>query len=180
MSIVKLKKSSVPGKIPQTSDLDFGEIAVNYADGVVYYKNTLTQIQSIGSVQSTPLSITTTTASTSTTTGALVVKGGVGIGGNLNVGGVVTATNMFIGPWPVSTSTGGANFNGGTITNPLIVNNVTASTSTTTGALQVAGGVGVGGNIYTAGRVGFVNASNTSSVYQVYNAATNSLDTVFG
>jgi hypothetical protein len=84
MSIVKLKKSSVPGKIPQTSDLDFGELAVNYADGVIYYKNTLTQIQSIGSVQSTPLSITTTTNSTSTTTGALVVAGGVGIGGALN------------------------------------------------------------------------------------------------
>lgn len=83
MSTVKLKKSSVPGKIPLTSDLDFGEIAVNYADGVIYYKNTLTQIQSIGSVQSTPLSITTTTVSTSTTTGALQVAGGVGVGGNL-------------------------------------------------------------------------------------------------
>ena len=56
----------------------------------------------------------------------------------------------------------------------------TASTSTNTGALQVAGGVGVGGNIYTAGRVGYVNTSNVSVVYQYYNTVTNSLDTVFG
>jgi hypothetical protein len=56
---------------------------------------------------------------------------------------------------------------------------MTAATNTTTGALQVAGGVGVGGSVYVGNRVGFVNASNVSAVYQVYNATTNSLDTVF-
>lgn len=61
------------------------------------------------------------------------------------------------------------------------------STSTTTGALVVQGGVGVTGNIYTTGnvygnsRIGFTwSANTTSAVYQVFNAATNSLDTVFG
>jgi hypothetical protein len=43
----------------------------------------------------------------------------------------------------------------------------------------VAGGVGVGGNIYVGAKVGFVNASNVSVAYQYYNAATNSIDTVF-
>jgi hypothetical protein len=56
----------------------------------------------------------------------------------------------------------------------------TNATSTTTGALIVAGGVGVGGNIYTAGRIGYVSATNVSAVYQYYNTLTNSLDTVFG
>jgi hypothetical protein len=58
----------------------------------------------------------------------------------------------------------------------------TASTTSTTGALTVAGGVGVTGNVYvgSASRVGFVNASNVSAVYQVYNSVANSLDTVFG
>jgi hypothetical protein len=56
----------------------------------------------------------------------------------------------------------------------------TASTTTATGALKVAGGVGVGDSVYVGNRVGFVNASNVSAVYQVYNAATSSLDTVFG
>jgi hypothetical protein len=59
------------------------------------------------------------------------------------------------------------------------VTNVTASNNTSTGALQVRGGVGIGGNIYTSARVGFVNASNVSRVYQFYNALTDSLDTVF-
>ena len=59
------------------------------------------------------------------------------------------------------------------------VTNATTSISTTTGALQVAGGIGVGDSVYVRNRVGFVNASNVSRVYQVYNAVTDSLDTVF-
>jgi hypothetical protein len=37
-SIVQLKKSSVVGKVPLTTDLDYGELALNYADGKLYYK----------------------------------------------------------------------------------------------------------------------------------------------
>ena len=59
-------------------------------------------------------------------------------------------------------------------------NNTSPSTSTTTGALLVAGGVGVGNNVYVGGKVGWVNPSNQSVVYQYYNTATNSLDTIFG
>ncbi len=39
-------------------------------------------------------------------------------------------------------------FNGGTISNALLVNNNTASTNTVTGALRIIGGVGVGGALY--------------------------------
>jgi hypothetical protein len=59
------------------------------------------------------------------------------------------------------------------------ITNATTSSNTTTGALQVAGGIGVGDSVYVKNRVGFVNASNVSRVYQVYNAVTDSLDTVF-
>jgi hypothetical protein len=63
----------------------------------------------------------------------------------------------------------------------IVVTSNSASTSTTTGALQVInGGVGIGGSVYVGNRVGFVNASNVSAVYQYYNVVTNSLDTVFG
>lgn len=33
-----LKKSSVPGKAPLAADLDYGELAINYTDGKIYYK----------------------------------------------------------------------------------------------------------------------------------------------
>jgi len=42
---IKLKKSSVSGRIPSVGDLDYGELAINYADGKVYYKNSSNQIK---------------------------------------------------------------------------------------------------------------------------------------
>lgn len=38
MNKIVLKKSSVTGKIPQSGDLDYGELAVNYSDGKLYFK----------------------------------------------------------------------------------------------------------------------------------------------
>jgi hypothetical protein len=35
---ILLKKSSVTGKVPLTTDLQYGEVAINYADGKLYYK----------------------------------------------------------------------------------------------------------------------------------------------
>lgn len=39
-----LKKSSVQGKVPSSGDLEFGELAVNFADGRIYYKNSSNDI----------------------------------------------------------------------------------------------------------------------------------------
>lgn len=36
--VIKLKRSSVPGKVPLTSDIDLGEIAINTFDGKAYFK----------------------------------------------------------------------------------------------------------------------------------------------
>lgn len=47
-----LKKSSVSGKIPQASDLEFGELALNYNDGAVYYKRSDNTVQPLVSGQS--------------------------------------------------------------------------------------------------------------------------------
>lgn len=108
-----------------------------------------------------------------------------------------TATNLALGTAgqvPYQTAPGVTNFYGpGTAGNVLVSNGTSAPTynntltlvgtltsiSTTTGVLQVRGGVGVGGSVYVGNRVGFVNASNVSRVYQVYNSVTDSLDTVF-
>lgn len=86
--------------------------------------------------------------------------------GNVGIGGLPTVKLDVTGAVKISGIT--------------TVTNATTSISTTTGALIVAGGIGVGDSIYVENRVGFVNTSNVSVVYQVYNAALNSLDTVFG
>ena len=41
---VKLKKSSIVGRVPSVNDLDYGEIAINYADGRIYYKSSSNSI----------------------------------------------------------------------------------------------------------------------------------------
>lgn len=44
-----LKKSSVTSKVPLASDLEYGEVAINYADGKIYYKTDSNQIKVISS-----------------------------------------------------------------------------------------------------------------------------------
>ena len=41
---VLLKRSSVVGRVPQPGDLDYGELAINFVDGKIYYKNSSNQI----------------------------------------------------------------------------------------------------------------------------------------
>ena len=45
MAKVLLKKSSVSSNAPGTGDLDYGEVAINYADGRLYYKNSSNAIK---------------------------------------------------------------------------------------------------------------------------------------
>jgi hypothetical protein len=133
-----------------------------------------------------------TTASSSPSTGALTVAGGAGIGGRLNVGnGAVVKTalndgltvssidgtfNGFLfysgaGTLAIGTSTNhGLSF----LTNnafrmtlsaagDLSLSNTTASTSPTTGALTVAGGVGITKDVRLGGQVHFGAAEGPSA-----------------
>ena len=154
-----------------------GFIPIQSAVGVTTFINT----GSVGNVLQMQVGNTATFVSTAT----------------LQVGYANTATNIaggLAGQLHYQTAPGATSFvTTGTVgtvlvsngsSSPVYQNTLTlagtaASTSTTTGALQVVGGVGVGGSIYVGNRVGFVNTSNVSTVYQYYNAATNSLDTVF-
>jgi hypothetical protein len=43
-----LKKSSVAGRVPVPNDLEYGELALNYADGRLYYKTSSNGIASLG------------------------------------------------------------------------------------------------------------------------------------
>ena len=44
---VLLKRSSVAGRVPSASTLEYGELALNYSDGVLYYKDSSNTVQSI-------------------------------------------------------------------------------------------------------------------------------------
>ena len=44
---IKLKKSSISGRVPNPGDLDYGELAINYADGILYFKNSTNVVGSI-------------------------------------------------------------------------------------------------------------------------------------
>lgn len=59
-----LKKSSVANKTPLTSDLDYGELALNYADGRLYFKDSGNVIQRFNA---TIIASTTTTSTTQIT-----------------------------------------------------------------------------------------------------------------
>ena len=103
-----------------------------------------------GGVVPGAINVTNTTLSTNKDTGALIVNGGVGVENDVYVGGVVYIFESSSGTYsPVLTSSSGG-YNGGIITGAVFINNSTTSTSSTTGALRVTGGVGINGNLNTA------------------------------
>jgi len=136
--------------------------------------------------------ITNTTVASSTNTGALQVAGGVGIGGDLRVGGTIygvagvsgvttTATNIALGTAgqvPYQFAPGVTQFfgpgTGGdvlvsngtsapTYQSTLTLSSVVAASNTTTGALQVRGGVGVGGNVFIGQDLNIAGGDLTSN-----------------
>jgi hypothetical protein len=85
--------------------------------------------------------VTSTSTASSTTTGALQVVGGAGIRGDLYVGGSIYQNGVQVG-------FGNSNISSSGTTSTFLIDNFTKSTGTNTGALQVRGGVGIGGSLY--------------------------------
>jgi hypothetical protein len=144
----------------------------------------------LGAITATSVSITTTTNAVSTITGALVVAGGVGIGGDLWIGGdlyaqghyvlttatfasgVLDGTDISITGTPGGTITisntstlQSVTGRGATTTNVVTFANTSRSTSTTTGAVIVKGGLGIAGNLTLGSRI-YANGS-TGTIGQV-------------
>jgi hypothetical protein len=59
--------------------------------------------------------------------------------------------SLSLGDIPLDNSTISGAFNGGSISNPLFISNNTQTTSGNTGALRVAGGVGINQNLFVGG-----------------------------
>ena len=142
--------------------------------------------------------VTNTTSATSTSTGALVVAGGIGIGGNAWIGGdldvygtiymkgvgldtISGSTGTFVNVAVTGTGTALSVNNNATVGGNLTATtiNVTSnavSTSTTTGALIVGGGVGISGNVTVGGNVQMVNTSGSVAAAMVFNTTQTSID----
>lgn len=114
-----------------------------------------------GTIKTGSLKLVDVTSATSINSGALQVVGGVGIGGDVFVGGNMTVTgtiNATINGSVTSLSGGSVNATTGAFSGAVIITDSTQATSTNTGALQVVGGTGIGGNLYVGGHiVGGVN-----------------------
>ena len=104
----------------------------------------------LGNVKIGSMLVANTTASTSTTTGALQIKGGAGIAGdvyagsiqNTPIGSTTASTGVF-----TSLTNSGVHISSGNI----VAAATTVSTDANSGALVVKGGVGIAGNVFTAG-----------------------------
>ena len=174
-TVIEIRSSAAPAATPSLGVLANGELAINYADGILYYK---TAANTLGSIKTTqPSGLTTevqfndagsfggnanftfnktiatlnvsninvngTIASTSNTTGALKVAGGLGVAGNLH------ANNIFSETITTGNGVSGIIKDVSVIfSNTFVANGTTASTSNTTGAARVAGGLGVAGNLH--------------------------------
>jgi len=55
---LKLRRSSIPGKVPDTASLDFGEIALNTYDGLAFMKKSGSNGEQIVTIGSTSGSFT--------------------------------------------------------------------------------------------------------------------------
>jgi hypothetical protein len=149
---------------------------------IISNTSTLQTVTGRGATTTNAVSFFNTTNSVSTTTGAVVVKGGLGLAGNLTLGGRVYAggSTGTIGQVLTSTATGVAwttpttNYDGGTIRLPLRIANTTSSTSTTTGALVVDGGVGIGGDVWTRGRMNSESIKIADTIFDSSSVTVNS------
>jgi len=111
-----------------------------------------------------PVRIEDATSSTSSATGALTVLGGVGIHGD------VYANHYYSNGVPLDN----IYWNGGKITSRLWIDNYEEAYNTQTGALQVTGGAGIGGNLYVGKSITLESKVPTDAVYfRMRNTATN-------
>jgi len=124
--------------------------------------------------------VASTTDSTSTTTGAVVVAGGVGIGKNLTVGGNLSLSGAG-GQATGNIAAGNISATNLTVSGQSIFTSATNSTSTTSGALVIAGGVGIAQDLVLGGQLIFSGQGNALVVQSLrVTTSTNSTSTTTG
>ena len=118
-TVIAVRSSGTAAATPSLGVIANGEIALNFADGIIYYK---TSSNTLGSIRTTqPAGLTTEVQFND--------AGSFGANANFTFNKTIATLNV-------------AKIN---------VTSTTVSTSNTTGALKVAGGIGVKGNVSANG-----------------------------
>ena len=141
-TVISLRSSGVSSNTPSLGVLANGELSLNFADGILYYKSAANTLGSIRTTQPTGLnkeiqfndsgsfgsnaSLTFDKANTTLTTNNFVANT---ITTGTGVGGIIAGANVIY-------------------SNIFVANSTTTSTSNSTGAIISNGGLGVKGNVY--------------------------------
>ena len=152
-TVIAVRSSGTAAATPSLGVIANGEIALNFADGIIYYK---TSSNTLGSIRTTqPAGLTTEVQYND--------AGSFGANANftfnktiatLNVKNINVSTNLVTSTLTATTITTGSGV-GGIIaganviySNIFVANSTTTSTSNSTGAIISNGGLGVKGNVY--------------------------------
>ena len=164
---VLLKKSSVGARVPTTSDLDYGELALNYADGKLYYKTSTNTIKSFTDDTSVVTLAGTQTLSNKTLASP-VITGSLTAGGSTGSSGQVLQSTGTGVQWATPAGGGGfsdyVSFSAEGVTTSTSIYSVSSTTYRAAKyTIQVTNGSNYG--IYE-----FLIAHNGTAVFFPYNA----------
>jgi len=138
-----LKKSSVGAKVPVAGDLAYGELALNYADGKLYFKNSSNAIQSFSNDSNNASNVTLT--GTQTLTNKTIAFG------SNTISGTTAQFNTALTDGDFATLAGTETLTNKTLTSPSLSGTV-ALTSTT--LLSINGSTGSSGQFLARGPTG--------------------------
>ncbi len=85
---ITIKRSAVPGKVPVPGDLEYGEFAINYADGNLFFKDSSNSIATLASTQF--VSVTGNVTAVGNISGNYFIGNGSQLTGITAAGGVTT------------------------------------------------------------------------------------------
>ena len=155
-TVIAVRSSGTAAATPSLGVIANGEIALNFADGIIYYK---TSSNTLGSIRTTqPAGLTTEVQyndagsfgananfTFNKTIATLNVK-------NINVSTNLTTVNLTATSITTGTGVGGIIAGANVIySNIFVANSTTTSTSNSTGAIISNGGIGVKGNVSANG-----------------------------